>query len=88
MGYGSGYSDREYRSTVIDFKADVSSFAPFDHYRLTQKYLYERGRLQETVLLYKRGENGEELPFARMDEDAQIFVHRALKTHPTEWAAQ
>ena len=53
----------------------MSSFAPFDTYRLAQHYRYEEGRLDETVELLKSKEN--QLYF-RSEEHAELFAPQKL----------
>jgi hypothetical protein len=78
LGDGTGVTDREFRSAVLDFKANVSRFAPFDRYRITQRYDYEGGQLTELVELNK-GQNA----WVRNREVAQLFAQRSFATAPT-----
>jgi hypothetical protein len=78
LGDGGGVTDREFRAAVLDFKANVSSFAPFDRYRITQRYDYEGGQLTELVELNK----GEQ-PWVRNREVAQLFAQRSFPSAPT-----
>jgi hypothetical protein len=83
LGSGSGVSDNEFREQTIQFSADgVSSFAPFNTYRITQHYKYEEGILLETVELFKL-EDGKETPFAKIEEKAYIFRPTKLDNAPT-----
>jgi hypothetical protein len=84
LGSGTGQSDDEFREQIIEFSADnISSFAPYNAYRITQHYKYEDGELLETVELYKL-ENGVETPFAKIEEKAFIFRPTKLKSSPTK----
>lgn len=76
-GEGQGSSDVGYRDATMEIKADISSFAPYNHIRITQRYEYEAGQLVETVELFKRDEEGEETPFVRVQERATMY--RAIK---------
>lgn len=78
LGDGTGVTDREFRAAVLDFKANVSGFAPFDRYRITQRYDYEGGQLTELVELNK----GEQ-PWVRNREVAQLFAQRSFPAAPT-----
>jgi hypothetical protein len=83
LGSGSGVSDNEFREQTIQFSADgVSSFAPFNTYRITQHYKYEEGILLEIVELFKL-EDGKETPFAKIEEKAYIFRPTKLDNAPT-----
>jgi hypothetical protein len=75
FGDGDGETDAEFRETKLRIRADVSSFAPFDTYRLAQHYRYEEGRLDETVELLKSKEN--QLYF-RSEEHAELFAPQKL----------
>ena len=78
LGDGSGRSDPEFRHAVLDLKANVSSFAPFDAYRITQSYLYEEGRLDEVVELNDHG-----APWVRIHESARLFAAQKFTEAPT-----
>ncbi len=72
IGDGGGKIDQEFRNGVFELAASVSSFAPYDTYKFVQKYLYEEGKLIETLELVKKG-GGREVPFAKIEEQAQLF---------------
>lgn len=78
LGPGEGQADRELRSSSLVFHADVSSFAPFDTYRIAQTYAYERGALEETVSLDKGT-----TPWVRNKEKAKLFGERTFAEAPT-----
>ena len=78
LGVGSGETDREFRASTLEIKAEVSRFAPFDQYKITQSYLYEEGTLKETVEL-KKGEQ----PWVRNHEVAALFATHSFETAPT-----
>lgn len=85
LGNGSGTTDKEFREQTIQFAArDISAFAPFNTYRITQHYKYEEGILIETVELFKL--DGElEKPFAKIEETAHIFRPTKLDSAPTRF---
>ncbi|MBS2011365.1 MAG: hypothetical protein JST00_00525 [Deltaproteobacteria bacterium] len=78
LGPGEGQADREFRTAGLVFHADVSSFAPFDTYRIEQTYAYERGVLEETVSLDKGT-----TPWVKNDERATLFAARSFAEAPT-----
>jgi hypothetical protein len=78
LGAGEGTTDCEFRSAVLEIRADVSSYAPFDTYRITQSYRYEEGRLSETVEL-----NEGESPWVRNREEAALFARHTFAEPPT-----
>lgn len=85
LGKGTGVSDNEFREQTIQFSAEgVSSFAPFNAYRITQQYKYEEGVLLETVELFKL-EKGIITPFAKIEEQASIFRPAELTDAPTRF---
>ncbi len=85
LGNGKGTSDEEFREQVIQFAiADISSLAPYNTMRITQHYKYEEGKLLETVELFKL-KNGEETPFAKIEEKAVIFRPTKLDSAPTKF---
>lgn len=74
FGNGTGWTDSEYRHAVLEFEAaGVSRFAPYNRFRITQEYHYEQGLLLETVELFKVNRDGQEIPFARIEEEARMF---------------
>lgn len=74
FGDGNGIIDSEFTNGSMDFKAEgVSSFAPFDHYNIIQTYLYDEKILKETVILYKKKDNGEKELFAKVEEVATLL---------------
>jgi hypothetical protein len=83
LGNGDGVTDNEFRKQTIQFSADgVSSFAPYNTYRITQNYQYEEGLLLETVELFKL-DDGKEIPFVKIEEKATIFRPVQLDGAPT-----
>jgi hypothetical protein len=78
IGSGEGESDREFRSTTLVFHPEISSYAPFDTYRIEQTYLYETGALVETVHLEKGPQ-----PWVRNHEEASLFAARTFEGPPT-----
>ncbi len=85
LGNGTGISDNEFREQTIQFSADgISSMAPFNTYRITQHYNYEKGQLMETVELFKL-KDGVETPFAKIEEKASIFRPTKLESAPTKF---
>ncbi len=85
LGSGTGVSDNEFREQQLQFTADgVSKFAPYNTYRITQHYKYEEGMLLETVELFKL-KDGQEIPFAKIEEKAHIFRPVKLEHAPTKF---
>jgi hypothetical protein len=73
-GNGTGESDLQFHEAILEFEAEgVSSFAPYNRFRITQEYRYEEGLLLETVELFKLTKDGVELPFVKINESARIF---------------
>lgn len=82
LGDGEGRSDREFREGRLELRPDISSFAPFDTYRITQHYDYEAGELRELVeLLDHDGER--EVPWVRNQEHATLFAPHRFDHPPT-----
>lgn len=85
LGNGQGQSDKEFREQQMQFAAkDLSPFAPYNTYRISQHYRYEKGELLETVELFKF-KDGQELPFAKIEERAVIFRPKKLESTPTRF---
>lgn len=82
LGDGKLSTDPEFRGASIELRADVSSMAPFDTYRIEQKYGYEDGRLTERVSLLKH-EGTKTLPWVENDEVASLFAPRKYEAAPT-----
>ncbi len=78
MGAGTVVTDPEFRRATIELQAEVSSFAPFDRYRISQQYLYETGELDEVVEL-----NDGDAPWVRNHERAKLFGPRQFPNPPT-----
>lgn len=78
LGNGTGTSDREFRNSKLVLRADVSSFAPFDTYRIDQTYAYEQGELRELVSLDKGDK-----PWVRNKETATLFAPKSFPEPPT-----
>lgn len=78
LGAGAGRADRTFRSSRLVFRADVSSFAPFDTYRIDQRYAYDEGKLEELVSLDKGT-----TPWVRNHERATLFAARTFAEAPT-----
>lgn len=73
-GNGTGWSTSDFTTTVLEFLAQgVSEFAPYNTFRITQNYDYTKGKLTETVELFKKNSNGIEDPYAKIEERARIF---------------
>lgn len=79
LGPGEGRADREFRTAALVFHPEVSSFAPFDTYRIDQSYAYERGALEETVSLDKGN-----APWVRNHEKATLFAAHTFPDSPTK----
>jgi hypothetical protein len=82
LGSGQGFTDREFREATITLSPEVSVMAPFDTYRITQRYGYEAGELHEVVELIDHVD-GEERPWVRNLEDALLFGPQPLAAPPT-----
>lgn len=82
LGSGEGTTDNEFRSATMHIDAEVSRMAPFDRYQIDQSYLYEQGRLEETVQLL----DGEQ-PWVRIEERAALFAPQSFDMPPTRLAA-
>jgi hypothetical protein len=82
IGDGDGSTDAEFREATLTLAADVSSFAPFNAYRITQHYRYEQGALAETVELFKR-RGSQEQPWVRNSEQATLFGSTRFDAAPT-----
>jgi len=78
LGEGVGKADRAFQSSLLVFRADVSSFAPFDTYRIDQRYAYDRGKLEELVSLDKGT-----TPWVRNHESATLFASHTFPAPPT-----
>jgi hypothetical protein len=84
LGDGEGRTDPEFRRSQLEMRArDVSSFAPFNAYRITQQYQYGEGKLVETVELIERDGEGRESPFVRIRERAALFAPTSFEQPPT-----
>ncbi|WP_437543778.1 hypothetical protein WMF11_35275 [Sorangium sp. So ce295] len=84
LGDGEGRADPEFRRSQLEMRArDVSSFAPFNAYRITQQYQYGEGKLVETVELIERDGEGRESPFVRIRERAALFAPTSFEQPPT-----
>jgi len=81
IGEGSWDADAEIRESTITLRADVSSMAPFDTYRIVQHYRYEAGELDETVELRRGGAEGD--IWVRSQEHARLFAVSRFDTAPT-----
>ncbi len=78
LGSGEGSTDREFRAAELVMHPDISSFAPFDTYRIAQRYGYEEGVLRETVSRDKGDEH-----WVRSEETAALFAAHAFEAPPT-----
>jgi hypothetical protein len=72
-GQGRGTADADLSNIVVEFSPVISRFAPFNTFRITQKFSYDEGRLRETVELFKEKE-GSESPFMRIEEEADLYL--------------
>jgi hypothetical protein len=80
LGTGEVQADQEFRKLAMQFHAEgVSSFAPFDRYRITQDYDYASGELRELVEL-----NQGDKPWVRNRETAKLFAASKLAEAPTK----
>lgn len=78
LGPGEGTTDREFRAARLTFHPDVSMFAPFDTYRIAQRYDYQGGLLEETVSL----DDGDK-PWVRNHEKAALYATHRFAEAPT-----
>lgn len=79
LGPGEGSTDREFRSAELVMHPDISSLAPFDTYRIAQRYGYEEGVLEETVSLDKGEQH-----WVRSQETATLFAAHTFDAPPTK----
>lgn len=85
LGTGTLETDNEYRNSEINIDVkDASAFMPYNKIRITQQYNYEKGKLTETVLLFKLVK-GREQPFMKNEEEAYFYVKGSLTTAPTRF---
>nr|MCU0451871.1 hypothetical protein [Bernardetiaceae bacterium] len=83
LGNGTGTTDPEFRqSTLTMYVPNASRFMPYNKFRITQNYDYEKGVLTETVELIDE-KDGKETPFMKNEETALIFVKSQLDKAPT-----
>jgi hypothetical protein len=83
LGDGTGTTDTEFRKSVLTmFVPNESKFMPYNKFRITQHYDYEKGVLTETVELIKE-KDGKETPFMKNEETALIFIKSKLDKAPT-----
>lgn len=78
LGDGVGTSDPEFRDASLELKAPAQPGAPFDRYRITQRYDYEGGALTELVEL-----NQGKAPWVRNREVATLFAAHRFEAPPT-----
>jgi hypothetical protein len=78
LGEGRLVTDAEFRQAAIELGAKVSAFAPFDRFHISQRYLYEEGRLEELVEL-----NDGPRPWVRNREAARLFASQRFAGAPT-----
>jgi hypothetical protein len=84
LGDGNGSTDAQFRNATLEFAArGVSRFAPYNTFRIAQRYEYEAGTLSETVTLFKR-RDGADVRFVETDEQAQLFAPRQFAQAPTQ----
>lgn len=83
LGNGTGTTDAEFRKSVLAmYVPNASRFMPYNKFRITQHYNYEKGVLTETVELIKE-KDGKEMPFMKNEETALIFIKSKLDKAPT-----
>ncbi|OJT27047.1 hypothetical protein BO221_03360 [Archangium sp. Cb G35] len=85
LGNGQGESDREFREARLELRPEISSFAPFNLYRITQHYAYESASLSETVELIKQ-KDGTETHWVRNHETATLFATHPFQAAPSVWS--
>ncbi|MEX1191669.1 MAG: hypothetical protein WEA99_06810 [Brumimicrobium sp.] len=84
LGDGEVKTDEEFRESVITMYPETNIFMPYNKYRITQHYDYEKGILTETVELLKE-EDGKETPLMKNEETAYFFVKGELNKAPTKY---
>lgn len=83
LGNGTGTTDAEFRKSELTmYIADAGRFMPYNKFRITQHYDYEKGMLTETVELIKE-KDGKDIPFMKNEETALIFIKGQLENAPT-----
>jgi hypothetical protein len=83
LGNGTGKTDQEFRKSELTmYVPNASRFMPYNKFRITQHYDYEKGVLTETVELIHE-KDGIETPFMKNEETALIFIHSKLDAAPT-----
>jgi hypothetical protein len=83
MGFGSGVTDKEFRNTDIKLKSKIYRHNKYNTMRITQEYNYEKGFLFETIELFWETEDGNEKPYMKIEEHAELFVRKKLEKEPT-----
>lgn len=78
LGAGEGFADAEFRVAQLELRPEISRFAPFDRYRISQAYGYEVGELKETIELNKGTS-----PWVRVHEVAQMYAKHRFEAPPT-----
>ncbi len=82
FGDGPGRINKQFSAATMEFEArDISSFAPFNRFRITQQYCYEQGELMEVVELFKKKGDAES-KFMRFEERADLFAPRRFEAAP------
>lgn len=85
LGNGTGITDIEFRKSELTmYVPNASKFMPYNKFRITQNYDYEKGTLTETVELIKE-KDGKETPFMKNEETALIFIKSKLDKAPTSF---
>lgn len=83
LGDGTGTTDPEFREAVSTmYIPNPNNSLPFNKFRITQHYNYEKGELTETVEIVLE-KNGKETPFMKNEETALIFIKGKLEKAPT-----
>lgn len=76
LGSGEGHADSGLRHISINFRPEISRFAPFNTYRITQEI--GEDSVVETIELFKL-KDGREIPFMKVVEEAVVFEPRPGK---------
>lgn len=88
FGNGIGTSDNEFRNQTITINLNLNFiekiFYPYNTIRIKQKYLYEKGILQEDVELLMIKKSKEKL-FMLIKEKALIYTQNKLDKAPTQF---
>lgn len=73
LGKGAGSGDPKLKNVIVELTPSTTAFfIPFNRIRITQLRDFDKGKVGETVELFKR-KDGKEIPYMKMEETADIF---------------